>query len=107
MNMIFINVMIHNIFLFTLNSNGRSEVQKFDRKRSRMYTYIKNDYNFYEISNDDEGSCCYINKIDTNESWIIEKNLKYSLKGFTDGTLIGETNYGEFTVRKIVVLEMK
>ena len=96
-----------HIFLFTLNSNGRSGVEKFDKKYLRTYTNIQNDYSFYHICNDDEGSCCYVSTIDTNDSCIYADDLKNSFKGITKDKLIGEADCDEFIVRKLVVLEMK
>ena len=45
-----IDTWIHdkNIFIFTLNSNGRSGVKKFNRKNVNTWTYIyDNDYYYY------------------------------------------------------------
>ena len=53
-----------NIFIFTLNNNGRSEIKKFDNKNGNASTYIYNDYDYYACYG------YYIYKIDTNNSCI-------------------------------------
>ena len=54
------------MFIFTLNSNGRCGIKKFDYKGgNKAYTYIYNDNDYYY--------CCYgyaIYQIDTNSSFI-------------------------------------
>ena len=96
-----------HIFIFTLNSNGRCGVQKFDSNYATSFTCIQNDYGFYNIGNDKKGGCYYFSQIDTNESCICEDNLNNSFKGITKNILVGESDCDEIIIRKIVVLEMK
>ena len=54
-----------NIFIFTLNNNGRCEIKKFNSKDGDDYTCIYNDNDYCD--------CChsyYICQIDTNKSFI-------------------------------------
>ena len=87
-----------NIFIFTLNSNGRSEIKKFDSKYGDASTRIYNDNDYYR--------CCYgydIRQIDTNNSGIYSSIEDY-FSGIEDTTLTG--NYS-FTTKRIIVIQMK
>ena len=62
-----------NIFIFTLNSNGRCGIKKFNNKDGNTFTWIYNSKNYYD--------CCDYNysirKIDTNSSFIDSWIEKY------------------------------
>ena len=90
----------NNIFIFTLNSNGRSGVKKFNRKGRNTYTYICNDNDYYG---------CYgygISQIDTNDSYISNGIVKY-YEGIETTTLTGNCYPDKFTTKRVIVIEMK
>ena len=63
-----------NMFIFTLNNNGRCGIKKFDSKDGNAHTYIDNDNNYY---------FCYgysIFQIDTNSSFI-DNSIEYCYSG--------------------------
>ena len=89
-----------NIFMFTLNSNGRCEVRKFEQN-SRVYTYIYGDEEFIFC-----GACLgeyYINNFDKKESQI-NKSIMSSLKEINENTLTGKC--GKFKLKRLVVLKI-
>ena len=61
------------LFMFTLNSNGRSRVERYDRKCSRIYTMINNDYSYYDLGKCDHDNYCHISNI-VNDSSFNENN---------------------------------
>ena len=94
------NIYDNNIFIFTLNSDGRSGVKKFNRKNGDICTYICNSNNYYGC-----GYCGYgIRQIDTNESFIGNVIVDY-FEGIEETTLTG--NSDEFTTKRVIVIEMK
>ena len=90
-----------NIFIFTLNSNGRSGIKKFNRKAGNTFTYIYNDNNYYY--------CCSwgydIYQIDTNGSCIDSDYIVNCFDGIEKTTLTG--NSGSFTTKRVIIIEMK
>ena len=62
-----------NIFIFTLNSNGRSGIKKFNRKGRNTYTYICNDNDYYGCY----GCGYWIYQINTNSSCISDYIVNY------------------------------
>ena len=89
-----------NIFIFTLNNNGRSEIKKFDNKNGNASTYIYNDYDYY---------CCYgyyIYKIDTNDSRIYN-SIENCYSGIEKTTLTGNYYPNKFTTKRLIVIQMK
>ena len=91
-----------NIFIFTLNSNGRCEIKKFNNKNgNEAYTYIYKDNNYYYS--------CYgyaIYQIDTNNSSINSDIEKY-YSGIENTTLTGNYYPNYFTTKRIIVIQMK
>ena len=96
-----------NIFIFTLNSNGRSGVKKFNRKRENNCTYIYDNNKYYN---------CYfcfdcgywIHQIDTNNSWINNDVIVNCFEGIEETTLTGNCwpkDY--FTTKRVIIIEMK
>ena len=89
-----------NIFIFTLNSNGRCGIKKFDNKDgNNAYTCIYNDNNYYYS--------CYgyvIYQIDTNDS-CIDDYIGDRFSGIEKTILTGNTDY--FTTKRIIVIQMK
>ena len=67
---------------------------------------INNDYSYYDLGKCDHDNYCHISNI-VNDSSFNENTLNDSFKQITKETLIGETDKTSFTVKKIVVLEMK
>ena len=87
-----------NIFIFTLYSNGRCGIKKFNNKNVNAYTYIYNDNRYYY---------CYgyrICQIDTNNSGI-SNYIEDRFSGIEKTTLTGNTN--NFTTKRIIVIQMK
>ena len=87
-----------NIFIFTLNSNGRCGIKKFDNKDGKTYTKIYNDNDYYYCG----GYGIY--QIDTNSSFIIS-SIENDYSGIEKTTLTGNT--GNFTTKRIIVIQMK
>ena len=90
-----------NIFIFTLNSNGRCEIKKFNNKNvNNAYTCIYNDNNYY--------GCGYygICQIDTNRSFISDYIEDY-FSGIEKTILTGNYNPNCFTTKRIIVIQMK
>lgn len=91
------NIYDSNIFIFTLNNNGRSEIKKFNSKGGNAYTRIYNDNDYYD--------CGYaIYNIDTNSSYI-SSYIEFYYSGIEKTTLTGNTN--DFTTKRIIVIQMK
>lgn len=89
-----------NMFMFTLNSNGRCGIKKFDNKGgNKTYTYIYNNNNY---------DCCdyVIHKIDTNDSYIYSSIENY-FSGIEKTILTGNYNPDRFTTKRIIVIQMK
>ena len=88
-----------NIFIFTLNSNGRCGIKKFNNKNGKAFTRIYNDDDYYYY--------CYgyyIYQIDTNNSFI-DYDIENYYSGIEKTTLTGNTGY--FTTKRIIVIQMK
>ena len=88
------------MFIFTLNSNGRCGIKKFNNKNGdNAYTYICNDNDYY----------CYgyrICQIDTNSSYIYDK-IEDRYSGLENTTLTGNYNPDCFTTKRVIVIQMK
>ena len=96
------NIYDNNIFIFTLNSNGRSGIKKFDRKDGDTCTGIYSDNDYYEF-----GYCGYdIYQINTNGSYINDRIADY-FEGIKTTTLTGNCRPGSFTTKRVIVIEMK
>ena len=92
----------NNIFIFTLNSNGRSGIKKFNRKDGNTYTNIYSDNNYYGC-----GGCgYYIYQIDTNLSCISNVIVDY-FEGIETTTLTGNCWPDYFTTKRVIIIEMK
>ena len=89
-----------NMFIFTLNNNGRCEIKKFDNKNGNTYTCIYKDNDYYECYG------YYINKIDTNDSFI-DSSIENCYSGIEKTTLTGNYNPNYFTTKRIIVIQMK
>ena len=95
-----------SIFLFTLNSNGRNGVMKFDGKCDYNYTSIWCEK--YRVVYD----CNNINvdSFSANGGWIDERDICRYHEGIRYETLTGFINRGwyvYFTVKRLIVLEMQ
>ena len=91
----------NNIFLFTLNSNGRGGVKKFNRKDGNTSTFIYNDYNYYTCGYD--YNICQTN---INES-CIEDNITNHYDGIQKTALTGNCKPEKFTTKRVIVIQMK
>ena len=86
--------------MFSLNSNGRCEIKKFDNKNDSVSTWIDDDNNF--------GSCglsgCHydIGEIDKNESRV-NPNVSNYFK-VDDPKIFTGSN--KFTTKRVIVIEM-
>lgn len=89
-----------NMFIFTLNNNGRSGIKKFDNQNgNKAYTCIYKDNNYY----------CYgyrICQIDTNDSCISD-SIENRFSGIEKTTLTGNYDPTCFTTKRIIVIQMK
>ena len=92
----------NNIFIFTLNSNGRSGIKKFNNKDGYTYTWICNNNNYYGCGY----GGYYIYQIDTNHSYIDDRIVKH-FEGIKTTTLTGNCKPDEFTTKRVIVIEMK
>ena len=120
---------IDRLFLFTLNSNGRCGIKKFDRKKGNIYEYnllfsqcqknnyglplIKEDKYWYKCNCEDEGSfnSFRICEINVDDSYIDDGFIN-TFEGIETTALTGKsynsvTNEGSFTPKRLVVIEMK
>ena len=88
-----------NMFIFTLNNNGRSEIKKFDRKGGNASTRIYNDNDYYGCGYD-------IRQIDINRSRIY-KSIEDCYSGIEKTTLTGNYYPTCFTTKRIIVIQMK
>ena len=96
------NICDSNMFIFTLNNNGRCEIKKFNNKDvNNAYTCIYNNNSYYY-------SCYgyYIYQIDTNNSYIYEYIDDY-FSGIEKTTLTGNYFPNCFTTKRIIVIQMK
>ena len=98
-NKISSNIYDSNIFIFTLNNNGRSEIKKFDSKYGDAYTFIYNDNDYYGCGPYGYDIC----QIDTNKSYI-DSFIENCYSGIENTILTG--NYS-FTTKRIIVIQMK
>ena len=90
-----------NIFIFTLNNNGRCGIKKFDNKGgNNAYTYIWNNNSYYGCYG------YYICQIDTNDSCISD-SIENRFSGIEKTTLTGNYNPNHFTTKRIIVIQMK
>ena len=93
-----------NLFLFTLYSNGRSGIKKFNRgifKHTR--THIDSLRSYYDCGF--EYPCFQIRKVGTNESEIFGYDIEHGFKGMKQTTFTGKA--GKFTTQRLVVIQMK
>ena len=89
-----------NMFIFTLNNNGRSGTKKFNSKNgNNAYTRICNNNNYYDCG-------YYINQIDTNRSYI-NSYIENCFSGIEKRTLTGNYYPTCFTTKRIIVIQMK
>ena len=88
-----------NIFLFTLNSNGRCEVKKFDKKDRDTGTYIQGGNHYYSCSG------YSTRQIDTDESFV--DDISDFFEGIEKTTLTGNYDTVFFTTRRLIVIQMK
>ena len=89
-----------NMFIFTLYNNGRCEIKKFDKKGGNTYTRIYNDNDYY---------ACYgydVYQIDTNYSYI-DSSIENCYSGIEKTTLTGNYYPNKFTIKRIIVIQMK
>ena len=94
------NIYDSNIFIFTLNSNGRCEIKKFNNKNvNNAFTYIDNDNNYYCNGYD-------IYQIDTNNSFI-NSDIENYYSGIEKTILTGNYYPNYFTTKRIIVIQMK
>lgn len=92
-----------NMFIFTLNNNGRSEIKKFNNKNgNNAYTRIWNNNSYYYIC----PYSYYIYQIDTNDSFIYNYIEDY-YSGIEKTTLTGNYLPNKFTTKRIIVIQMK
>ena len=97
----------NDIFLFTLNSNGRSGVQKFNNKGKKTSTYIWNDDKYYSCgSSYDSNSYYCIDQTDTDCSFIIGEYIVNSFEGIKTNTLTGNCYPDGFETVRIIVIQM-
>ena len=90
-----------NIFIFTLNNNGRCGIKKFNNKNGKTGTWIWNSDNYYNCY------CGYdIYQIDTNNSYI-DSSIENYYSGIENTTLTGNYNPNHFTTKRIIVIQMK
>ena len=95
------NIHDNNIFIFTLNSNGRSGVKKFNRKAGNTFTYICNDNNYCVC-----GCGYWIYQINTNDS-CIDNDIVNCFEGIKKTTLTGNCYPDKFTTKRVIIIEMK
>ena len=96
-----------NIFIFTLNSNGRCEIKKFNNKNvNNAYTCIYNDNNYYGCGYGYGNNCYGIYQIDTNNSRI-NSSIENYFSGIEKTILTGNYNPNYFTTKRIIVIQMK
>ena len=98
------------MFLFTLNSNGRSKVKKFDNIY-KCNTSIYEDKDFYSCIYDSfVGSlsyCFQICQIGTKRSYIDGPKLVNGFKEIETTTLTGNCFPERFTTKRIIIVQMK
>ena len=93
-----------NIFIFTLNSNGRSGIKKFNRKDGNTFTCIWNSNNYYNCGWSGYGYRIY--QIDTNDSCINNGIVNY-FEGIEKTTLTENCLPNHFTTKRVIIIEMK
>ena len=89
----------NGIFIFTLNSNGRSEVRRYTSTSEQTYTYIWSDNDYYKCNYD-----YMINSIGYKKSYI-STSIRDTFNNITINTLTGQPNY--FITTRIVIIQMK
>ena len=92
------------MFLFTLNSNGRCDVKRFNSVSKFTFTFIQDsDFDYYTCGCEYE--CCYnISKIGVNSS-TIENKIVEVFEGVEMTIFTGKSD--SFTTKRIIVIEMK
>ena len=98
-----------NMFLFTLNSNGRRKVSKFGRKTQYVYTRIwnSNKYFYYKCGyGNDNDSCYYIGQIGNCRSCIVG-DIVEAFEGIEGSTLTGNCSPDPFTTERLIIVQMK
>ena len=96
------------IFLFTINSNGRCGVIKFDSKRKDSFTCLYENENCYECGygDDDDGESSYsVTAIDVGGSSVYNEIVK-QFKGVKKTTLTGHPWPHFFTPKRLIVIQM-
>ena len=92
-----------NIFIFTLNSNGRCGIKKFNNKNgNKAFTCIYNNNSYYYDCN----YGYYIGQIDTNDSFI-SNYIEDRFSGIGKTTLTGNYYPNRFTTKRLIVIQMK
>ena len=95
-----------NIFLFTLNSNGRCDIQKYNSKGNSIYTFIYNDNDFYRCGNSSRW-CYIVGRINSKMSYIDGKGVTYTFDGIQKIDLTGNYWPDKVESKRIVVIQMK
>ena len=99
-NLVDRKIIDNKIFVFTLNSNGRSEVRSYRNIGNEARTYIFAKGYFY-------GNACYrVYRIDVNESYV-HGDLGGYYRGLDSKVFTGNVAPNHFTVRRLIVIEMK
>ena len=99
-----------SMFLFTLNSNGRSGVNKFPPNAATNYytsIYEKNNNNFYDCNcNNFSNDVHYFYAVSKADhcSWI-RGGVTGGFGGINRNTLIGKCGF--FTTQRLIVIEMR
>ena len=93
------------IFLFTLNSNGRSKVTKYNNRKQGVNTQIFNGKHCYQCGYDNHPCFC-IQQIDTNKSEVYSKRIRQTF-GVGGNTLTGNHYPTRFITKRIIVIQMK
>ena len=100
------------IFMFSLNSNGRCEIKKFESNEN-IYTYIYNGNNseeqFYSCGNDENYDCYGIDKIEDNNGIIqnIENNFKNMKTTDITGNDCSKPSGYSFNPKRLIIIEME
>ena len=93
----------NNIFLFSLNSNGRTTLRKYVSKLRKISTWIYDENHYYSCCS--SGHCYDVDRIDPNCSRICGYDMVRTFQGIKQTTLTGRPGY--FTTVRIIVIQMK
>jgi hypothetical protein len=103
-----------NIFMISLNSNGRNGIKKYERRRRNLFTYICNgndpEIQFYCCGNDESVYDFYgIDKFEDNYGIIT--NIHNSFKGMNSTDITGNDCNKEsgqtFNPKRLIIIEMQ